>query len=197
MTARVALIRHSTTAWNVERRLQGRADVPLSPEGKAALAGRQLPGAFADATVYSSPLARARQTAALLGYPEPIVEPRLVEMDWGAFEGRTVAELRAEIGAQMTADEALGLDFRPPNGESPRMMQQRIRPWLAEIAAAGKPAVAVTHKGIIRAVLALAYSWDMKGRQPVKLDWRCLHVFDLAADGTPRPGTFNVPLEST
>jgi broad specificity phosphatase PhoE len=159
------------------------------------LAGRRLPQSFAGADIYCSPLERARQTAALLGYAEPRVEPRLVEMDWGAFEGRTVAELRAEIGARMTADEALGLDFRPPNGESPRMMQQRIRPWLAEIARAERPAVAVTHKGIIRAVLALAYDWDMKGRQPVKLDWRCLHVFNLAADGTPRPATFNIALE--
>jgi broad specificity phosphatase PhoE len=195
MTVSLGLIRHGTTAWNAEGRLQGRVDVPLSPEGEAALVGRRLPHAFVGAAVYCSPLMRARQTAALLGLTELRIEPRLTEMDWGAYEGRTIDKLRAEIGVQMTANEALGLDFRPPGGESPRMMRERVRPWLAEVAAQAQPAVAVTHKGIIRAMLSLAYDWDMKGRQPIKLDWRRLHVFDLAPDGTPSPGEFNIPLD--
>src|SRR3546814_10532072 len=58
----------------------------------------------------------------------------LVETDWGAWEGRTLAELRADLGAGMAANEARGLDFRPPGGESPRDVQDRMRPLLAELA---------------------------------------------------------------
>jgi probable phosphoglycerate mutase len=192
---RLALLRHGVTDWNRERRLQGRADVPLSAAGAAAMAGLRLPRQLDGARIYCSPLQRARQTAALLGCAEPIVEPRLIEMDWGDYEGRTIAELRAGFDAPLAANEARGLDFRPPGGESPREMQHRLRGWLAEVALGDRPAVAVTHKGVIRALLALAYDWDMTGRQPLKLDWSRLHGFDLARDGSLHPGPYNIALE--
>jgi probable phosphoglycerate mutase len=191
----LALLRHGVTAWNQEQRLQGRADMPLSPAGEAALAGRRLPACLAGARVYCSPLLRARQTAALLGCADPILEPRLIEMDWGAYEGRTVAALRAELDGSMVVNEARGLDFLPPGGESPRTVQARLRSWLVETAASEGPVVAVVHKGVIRVALALAYDWDMTGRQPLKLDWSRLHFFKLAADGSLRPGRCNVALE--
>ena len=74
------------------------------------------------------------ETAVLLGLnPQP--EPRLIEMAWGAWEGRRLSELRAELGDLMRENEERGLDFRPPDGESPRDVQNRVRPLLAEIAA--------------------------------------------------------------
>ena len=60
----------------------------------------------------------------------------------------------------------------------------RIGRWTAAIAAAGEPVVAVSHKAAIRALLALATGWDMTGRPPRKLDWRCLHFFTAHADGS-------------
>ncbi|HYM32471.1 MAG TPA: histidine phosphatase family protein [Candidatus Cybelea sp.] len=191
----LALIRHGPTAWNTEGRLQGRADIPLSPDGEAALAGRRLPPPFSGMAAYSSPLVRARRTAALLGIRAVTIEPRLTELDWGEFEGRTVDDLRARYGAGMAANEARGLDFRPPGGESPRDMQKRIRPFLNDLAESRRSAIAVTHKGMIRAILALATGWDMMGRQPVKLDWRCLHAFTLDGDGTPSVARLNIALE--
>ena len=192
----LALLRHGVTDWNREHRLQGRADIPLSAIGRTALTGLQLPHAWAEAQIYCSPLMRARETAALLGCADPILDPRLIEMDWGAYEGRTIAELRSELDAPMLANESRGLDFLPPGGESPRQVQARLRAWLAEVAASDKPVVAVTHKGVIRSALALAYDWDMKGRQPLKLDWSRLHGFTLAADGSLRPGSCNIALEA-
>ena len=73
---------------------------------------------------------------------------------------------------------------------------ERLKGWTAEIATTGAPVVAVTHKAAIRALLALATGWDMTGRQPVKLDWRCLHFFEVTGDGAVHVSRLNVPLES-
>jgi probable phosphoglycerate mutase len=62
---------------------------------------------------------------------------------------------------------------------------ERIKPWLRELAAEGVPTLAVTHRGVIRAVLAEATGWDMRGKPPAKLDWSAVHVFALDAQGRP------------
>ncbi len=122
------------------------------------------------------------------------VEPALSEMDWGAWEGRRLAELRAEGAERMAAEEARGLDFRPPGGESPREVQARLRPLLQRLAAAGRPSAAVTHKGVIRALHALAGGWDMTGRPPETLRDGCAHRFLLGPRGTAAPDRLNLPL---
>ena len=194
---RLALIRHAATPWTEQGRIQGRSDIGLSPRGRAAAARWRPPDALDGAEWLSSPLARARDTARLMGIDAVAVEPRLIEMDWGRWEGRRLAELRAELGAAMAENEARGLDFRAEGGESPRELQQRLEPWLAEVAGRDRPVAAVTHKGVIRAVFARAAGWDMTGEPPVVLDWACAHLFDLAADGAPAIAELNVALEAT
>jgi broad specificity phosphatase PhoE len=190
----LAFLRHGRTAWNAERRFQGRTDIPLSEAGRKALAGLRLPAELAEARCHVSPLVRARETAELLGL-QLAVEPRLIEMSFGRYEGRTRDELRADIEEDMAANEARGLDFRPPGGESPREVQARLAAWFAELAEEGGRHVAVTHKAVIRAALALAYDWPMLGRAPERLDWSRLHLFRVGAGGQLRPERMNVPLE--
>ena len=173
------MIRHGPTHWNAVKRLQGRADVPLSEAGLDQVSRWRVPDPFGAFAWRVSPLLRARQTAEALGLTAR-VEPRLIEMDYGSYEGRTIADLRLEIGAEMTENEDRGLDFTPPGGESPRDVQNRLRPMLAEIR---EPTGCVTHKGVIRALMALATNWDMIGKPPVKLDWSSAHLFQLDADG--------------
>ena len=192
----LALIRHGPTAWTEAARIQGRADPPLSAAGRGRVAAWRLPEDVAASAWVSSPLRRATETAALLGKPGVATDSRLVEMDWGAWEGRRLADLRRELGAAMRENEALGLDFHPDGGETPRQVQERLRPWLARVAAAGEPTLAVTHKGVIRAVLALATGWDMSGPAPARLAWSALHVFALEAGGALRARRLNVPLEA-
>jgi len=122
------------------------------------------------------------------------VDSALREMSFGTWEGHTVAELRESVGAAFIAAENKGLDFQPPGGESPRAAMARIGRWTASLAAAGQPVVAVSHKATIRALLALATGWDMMGRPPHKLDWRCLHFFSAHADGRVSVDRLNVPL---
>lgn len=187
----IAFLRHGPTAWSVIGRLQGRADLPLAPEGRAGLAGKRPPPPFDSCRCLTSPLARARETAALLGRVEAIVEAAVIEMDWGAYEGRTVAELRADPALDFVANEARGLDLTPPGGESPRMVQVRLRAWLGAIE--DERLLVVSHKGVIRALAAMATDWPLQGRAPVRFDWRCLQVFRWQ-DGRLSLATVNLPL---
>jgi probable phosphoglycerate mutase len=183
----LALLRHADTAWSLEGRIQGRADPPLLPGSS-----RRLPESCRGMRVVTSPLKRCVQTAALLGAPDAAREPRIIEMDWGAWQGETLAGLRKTLGQPMLDNEARGLDFRPLNGESPREVGLRVKSWLCEVAAAGLPTLAVTHRGVIRAILAEASGWDMRGKPPAKLDWNAAHLFAVAPDGSPSVLQLNV-----
>jgi broad specificity phosphatase PhoE len=117
-------------------------------------------------------------------------------MAWGDWEGLTLAELAAMPDAALAEREAAGLDFQPPGGESPRQVQQRLKPLLGEIARGGTPVGAVTHKGVIRALFALASGWDMLGKAPARLDWQSAHLFRLNAGGRPAVERLNLPLRA-
>ncbi|HTE79734.1 MAG TPA: histidine phosphatase family protein [Reyranella sp.] len=195
MNVPFAILRHAPTGWNAEGRLQGSTDIPLSPAGETAARSWRLPAPADRWRRMCSPLQRARRTAELVQPPAPVtVESRLREMGFGVWEGKSVAQLRAEGGETFAAAERLGLDFHPPGGESPRIVMDRIAGWAREIAESGEPVVAVSHKAAIRALLALATGWDMTGRQPVKLDWKCLHFFTAHGDGKVTLDRPNVPL---
>lgn len=163
------LIRHGRTAWNLEKRIQGRHDIGLASEGVADVLAWRLPRRLRRALWLTSPLKRARQTATLLQGQGCVVEPSLIEMDWGAYEGRSLAELRAEGGASFAANEARGLDFRPPGGESPREVVARLRDLYRRLSDQSGPIVAISHKGVLRATVALATGWDMTHDLPREL----------------------------
>lgn len=193
MSVRIAFLRHGPTAWNDDGRLQGMTDVPLSPRGRALVATWRVP--FRDWRWACSPLVRACETATLIGAPPSLaVEPALREMAYGKWEGQTLADLRAREPEGMRDAETRGLDMTPPEGESPRQVMDRLRPWVASVAAQGENVFAVSHKGVIRVVLAMATGWDMKSRQPVKLDWKRLHVFAASADGSLAVDRLNMEL---
>ncbi|HSA81750.1 MAG TPA: histidine phosphatase family protein [Geminicoccaceae bacterium] len=163
------LIRHGPTAWNRSGRIQGRADLGLSARGRAEVVAWRLPAAWAEARWLTSPLRRAQETAALLTDRPIVVEPRLIEMDWGAWEGRRGVDLRAAAPDDLADAEARGIDLRPPAGESPREVCERLQALCADLVTDPAPVVAVCHKGVIRAALALATGWDMRTKPPLRL----------------------------
>jgi probable phosphoglycerate mutase len=195
VTLLVAL-RHAPTAWNRDKRLQGRTDVALDEEGIAVAARWRVDPEWAEYRILSSPLQRARMTATIL-FPDAEIgiDRRLIEMDFGAWEGKRLADLRAEPGGDAAAREALGLDFKAPGGESPRAVLARLEPLLARLAELQRPTVLVTHKAVIRALYALATGWTMIGKPPAKLRPNCAQVFRLQADGAPVVQELNVTLE--
>jgi broad specificity phosphatase PhoE len=95
----VLVIRHGQTEWSRSGRHTGVTDLPLLPEGeeqgralRTSLAGRSF------AEVWVSPRQRARRTAELAGLTPTVVDHDLVEVDYGGYEGRTTAEISAELG---------------------------------------------------------------------------------------------------
>lgn len=160
------MLRHGPTAWNRAGRLQGRIDEPLDQQARDHLAGLALPPDYAAARLVASPLARAVETARILGRREPEVEPALIEMDWGDWEGQRGADLIADEGSGYRHIEDWGWDFRPPGGETPREVLDRLRPWLATLDGLS---LAVTHIGVMRALLASATGWNFEGPAPFRI----------------------------
>ena len=190
----LALFRHGQTDWNIQRRLQGRADIAITSDARQKLSKLQLPDTFSGVRCRTSPLVRAIETARCLNVCSFETDERLIEMDWGLWEGKTIANLRQELGTKFIAAEARGLDLTPPEGESPREVQNRLRPFMRDVAVARETTLAITHKGVIRALLSLALNWDLTGTPPFKLDWHSLHLFGLSTEGHPQIECLNVPL---
>lgn len=150
---RVFLIRHGQTAWNLERRVLGRTDVPLDATGEAQ--ARRLAAALPPVhALYASPLSRALQTARAIG--EPTLEPDLQELDQGHLDGLDAAGLVARFGDFLSRWYEDPTGIRLPGGETLEEAQDRGLRALRRIAAAHRPGEAVavvTHQMVISATL--------------------------------------------
>jgi glucosyl-3-phosphoglycerate phosphatase len=158
---RLILVRHGESVWNAEERLQGQLDPPLSERGREqsrALAG-MLDGVPGERVICSD-LARARETAELLGL-RPRLDPRWREIDVGSWGGRTAAEVDAE-GDELT--NWRGGPRRAPDGESWAAFADRVSGAVDELAAAGGPWLVVCHGGCIRVAVA-----HVTGADPLRL----------------------------
>lgn len=184
MSARLLVLRHGPTEWNSAGRLQGRRDTPLSDDGREVVARWRLPLETLGWTPLVSPLTRARQTAELMGLKANIADP-LIEMDWGRWEGETLIALRAKDPERMAQEEARGLDMTPPEGESPRAVIERLSPFLLDLAKSRTRAVAVTHKGVMRALFAAATGWNMVSRPRPKPSFDAAHLYEIDERGRP------------
>jgi len=195
----VALVRHGVTDWNARGLIQGRTDIPLSAAGVAKLRRARIAGGFLRARWFSSPLARAVQTAAQLNPGAAAVDAALIEANWGDFEGARRDDLARRI-RELNLQPRRGLDFTPPGGESPRQVRRRLARWFAEVAAAGRPAVAVTHKGVIRSALSLACDWDMAADFDatfgVEVRWDAPQLFGVDGRGRVRLLRLNCPWDA-
>ena len=105
---KLALLRHAVTDWNLEKRVQGRIDQPLSATGRQQFQGLAIPPKFATYHWYCSPLRRARETAGLLGLTAIDIEAALIEMSWGDWEGEILKPLRKRLGDEMRDNERRG-----------------------------------------------------------------------------------------
>jgi probable phosphoglycerate mutase len=192
---RVAFVRHGPTEWNARQRIQGRIDIPLSPEGRAKMAKLAPPEGFAEARPFSSPLSRARETAALLGLQDPVLDDRLVEHDWGTWEGLTRPEILARDGEDAFVRAGSGADFTPPGGERTSDLVARVRSFLADVAKDDGDAIAIAHRGILRSAYAIATDWQMLTPMPDALDLTKALVLELAPDGSAKISALGVPLK--
>ncbi len=160
---RLLLVRHGATEWNEGRRCLGRTDIPLSATGRAQ--AERLRAALSDERfdgVFSSPLARAVETARLLGHEPEILED-LAEIDRGLWEGLlpdAIRSLDPLLHARWYEDPR-GLAM--PGGESFDRLWERAGRALPTLAKAGGSVLAVGHKALNRVLIARALGRDSKG----------------------------------
>jgi broad specificity phosphatase PhoE len=155
-------IRHGETNWNAEGRYQGSRDIPLNMRGRgqADLNGvllQQLIGRARRTPVdfdwFVSPLGRTRETMdrvrAHLAEPLPdvTIDPRLIEISFGIYEGHLHADLAAGQMAIAGERDASFWHFRPPEGESYDDVARRILDFGASLTG---PSIIVSHGGILR-----------------------------------------------
>lgn len=181
------LVRHGQTAHNRDGVSLGREDVALTPLGEqqAAAAGEALASAPL-ARVYTSPLQRARETAAAIGRRhalEPAIRSGLIELDAGEAEGLTFPELRARFGPfleQWMGPE--GHEAVMPGGESIRDLERRLLPLIPELLdpAAGDVAV-VSHNFVLRVLACRLMGLDAAAFRSVTVDVASISSF--AVDG--------------
>lgn len=151
-------VRHGETDWNAAGRLQGHIDIALNEKGRAQAwrNGLAIREKFPDIAAYdfvASPLSRARESMEIirttLGLDPKAFrfEDRLKEISHGDWEGLTGEELQQrspELVAQRLANR---WDFIPPNGESYRLLLERLIPWLVTV---DRPTLVVAHGGVGR-----------------------------------------------
>jgi broad specificity phosphatase PhoE len=156
--AAVYLARHGQTAYNLERRFQGRLPVPLDDTGRAQAAElAEAAAAHPFAVLWCSPLLRARQTADIVAERiglEPIEDARLVETDAGDWTDRPFAEVQADDPEGFAAFVAGDPKFRFPGGESFAAQSRRVAAALSDIERGELPALVVCHGQVIRLALA-------------------------------------------
>jgi alpha-ribazole phosphatase len=125
----LVLLRHGESEGNAARQLVGRGDSPLTDRGRAQAAA--LAGALgAVGRLISSPLSRARDTAAALALGLPVeLDERWIEVDYGAYDGEPLTAVPAEVWARWRADPG----FRPPGGETLVELGLRVRAACEEL----------------------------------------------------------------
>ena len=134
------LVRHGQTDWNLTGRWQGQAPHAPGLNDMGRAQALDLQNQLKDikiSTIYSSDLLRARQTAELIAEPlglTVILEPRLCEMNLGAWEGMLSSEVEAQFPQELAARVQNPFHARAPQGESPSDMAERVVAAVNDIA---------------------------------------------------------------
>lgn len=183
-------IRHGETNWNREKRFQSVSDVPLNARGlaQARCAAEELQRRGADfRKILCSPLQRAVRTAQIIGAElglKPIVDQRLMEMDFGDWEAQLEADLLANFGEQFTAWRESHYTTAPPGGQCLRDVARRLQPLLEELreSAATGNVIVVAHQAIMMAMkAALTGDYSVAAAFSYKQNNDEIDIWDLQA----------------
>jgi probable phosphoglycerate mutase len=186
------LLRHGQTPYSIDKRFAGRIDIGLTELGasQAAAAAERLAKQGAsdpiDAIV-SSPLSRARQTAAAVAAltQAPVtVENAFEEADFGEWDGLTFAQAQERFPAAMDAWLA-STEAAPPGGESFAAVRSRVLDGLSRVLAAhaGQTVLVVSHVTPMKVCVAEALGAPLSAVYRMHLDTACLCQIDWYPDG--------------
>jgi broad specificity phosphatase PhoE len=185
-------VRHGQTEANRTGVLLGRLDPPLNATGReqiAAVAERIAP--LAPTRVLSSPLLRARESAGVIGARCGVdveIDDRLVEVDYGQYDGVVLMELPPDLVRAWRTDE----HFAPPGGESLASVQKRMTAFSDEMLAThvDGPVVAVSHVSPIKAAVCWALQLGPLAAWRMRLDNATVTRLTTGPDG-PVLASFN------
>ena len=165
---RIIAIRHGETSWNVDTRIQGQLDIPLSANGRwqAERLAHALRGEPIQA-IYASDLTRAWETAQYLSQThdrQVIKEPGLRERGFGDFEGKTFAEIAALLPEQSMRWRRRDPEFSPLGGESLVALSARVVEAAERLAARhpGEQIALVGHGGVMDVLYRAATRLDIQ-----------------------------------
>lgn len=164
------IVRHGRTAFNAQGLLQGRADNPLDEVGRAqaaAVGDHLAPLLDAETVIISSPLVRARDTAARIAERvgvDVVVDERWIEVSYGVYEGVPQRDVPAEVWTKWRSDP----HFAPEEGETLAAVQERVAEACEDLmrTLSGRTAVVVSHVSPIKSAVAWALGVD------VGVSWR-------------------------
>ena len=163
------LCRHGQTDWNADERLQGQEDVALNDLGRdqarrnGRTLGERLGEGAAAFRFLASPMARTRETMAIIR-AELRLDPagfetdaRLIELNFGDWQGQTLAEVALHDPAAVEERERRKWDFVPPGdkAESYELLARRVAPAFEDLKRDGRPTILVAHGGVVRSFFKL------------------------------------------
>jgi probable phosphoglycerate mutase len=186
----IAFVRHGQTAVNREGRLQGRIDAPLSELGTRQ--ADELGAALASAAVtrvVSSPLQRAQSTAAAIARAHGLtvdVDERLIELDYGEWDGSTFRDIPSVVWASWQQD----VTFAPPGGEALTDVTARVADFCVDTLG-DDLVVAVSHVSPIKAAACLALGTDERASWRMHLDVASITRIGARPDGSPFLASYN------
>jgi len=211
MATRLLLVRHGATQLTAENRFSGAIGVDLSDEGRKQVGW--LAGRLADdkiTAVYTSPLSRTMETAAILAKPHgivPQIRDGLREISHGHWEGLTRREVEERFPGEYDAWDADPFTFAPADGESGLAVLSRALPVIREVVLAHRDetVLVVSHKATLRLLMSSLLGFDPRGyRDRLDQSPACLNVVDFKDPVHARLMLFNdishyqdAPREST
>jgi len=169
-STRILAIRHGETAWNVDTRIQGHLDIPLNDTGlqQARWLARALAERDAVHAIYASDLARAHLTAQTVAQAMGLgvtAHRGLRERAFGDFQGRTFAEIEAELPEHAHHWRKRSPEWTPPGaGESLIALRDRVLTTVNELASrhVGEQIVLVAHGGVMDVLYRAATRLDLQ-----------------------------------
>ncbi len=183
---RVYLVRHGTTEWNREEIFRGRVDCGLNETGRAeaaAVAG-YFEGVKMDG-IYTSPLARAAETAAAIAVGrgmEVVPDPAFIDLDFGEWQGHPLKEVREKYPEMYRAWRERPQEVTFPGGENLDQVRKRAWEGLLRVARENpdRTVVIVSHRVITKVLICAALGLDNSHFWQIKQDTTAINCLEYA-----------------
>ncbi len=189
MTTRFIFVRHGETEWNRILRFRGRADIPLNDTGIEQ--ARRVAQRLAEtplAAIYASPLSRTLRTAESIAAPHHLAvtpEARLLDLDYGAWQGKTPAEVEAADPKRYAQWQKQPDRIHIPEGETLRHLRTRVIGLVNDLSEKhlGETVMLVSHDIVGKILMCVVLGLDNNAMRRITQDNVAIDRFDKREEG--------------